>query len=139
MQCAQSGPALGDIIPQERALKSSTSGFKYPSMFASAAAPHRNSVPMMAEDLIRSWEAGVGDGVTGWVTRKNVDMPAPMQVNLFEFNADYPNLAIWGDISAVDGLNLNGTMARVGRGCGKSPDWRTGVTMPGRLMTNIEP
>lgn len=101
-------------------------------------------VPPVGADNHPQWYYSVGGnvttaGVTGWVTKKGVNMPAPTQVNLFEFNVDYPGKTIWGDISAVDGLNSNGTMAWVGRGCGKNPTCGTGVTMPRRLMTNIEP
>ena len=100
-------------------------------------------VPPLGADNKPQWYYSAGGsvqtaGVTGWVTRPGVDMPAPMQVNLFEYNLDYAQLTLWADISAVDGLNSNATMTWAGPGC-SNPDCGTGVTMPRRLMTNIEP
>jgi hypothetical protein len=100
-------------------------------------------VPPLGADNHPQWYYSAGGtvqtaGVTGWVTRPDVNMPAPMQVNLFEYNLDYAQLTLWADISAVDGLNSNATMMWAGPGCGK-PDCGTGVSMPRRLMTNIEP
>lgn len=99
-------------------------------------------VPPLGADNKPQWYYSSGGkaitaGVTGWVTRAGINMPSPMQVNLFEYNLDYPQSKLWADISAVDGLNSNATMAWAGHGCG-NPDCGTGVTMPRRLMTNIE-
>jgi hypothetical protein len=100
-------------------------------------------VPPLDADNNPQWYYSAGGtvqtaGVTGWVTKANVNMPAPMQVNVFEYNLDYPQLTLWADISAVDGLNSNATMTWEGPGCG-GPECGTHVKMPRRLNTNIEP
>lgn len=78
-------------------------------------------------------------GVNGWVVQKGIDMPAPQPVNLFEYNLDYPHFEIYADISGVDGINVNASMALEGAGCGEDPTCGTGVTMPRKVMTNIDP
>lgn len=72
-------------------------------------------------------------GVNGWVTKQAASMPASMQTTLYEYNLTPGQ--IWWDMSAVDGINTNATMALEGAGCGA--DCGCGTTPKKQCLANI--
>jgi len=74
-------------------------------------------------------------GVKAWVTPVGTQMPASEWTLLYEYNLT--PTGVWWDLSAVDGLNANATMAYAGPGCSNKLDCGCDVPMPRMCMTNI--
>ena len=75
-------------------------------------------------------------GTKGWVTRKGVAMPASERALLFEYNVQATE--VYWDLSAVDGLNANGTMSYEGPGCAGSVNCKCDSALPKACVTNLD-
>lgn len=75
-------------------------------------------------------------GTKGWVTKKGVSMPASERALLFEYNVQAKE--VYWDLSAVDGLNANGTMNYEGPGCAGSVNCKCDSAMPKKCSTNLD-
>ncbi len=75
-------------------------------------------------------------GTKGWVTKKGVSMPASERALLFEYNIQ--SKEVYWDLSAVDGLNANGTMNYEGPGCAGALNCKCDDALPKACTTNLD-
>ena len=75
-------------------------------------------------------------GTKAWVTQKGVSMPASERSLLFEYNVQATE--VYWDLSAVDGLNANGTMTYEGPGCADAVNCGCSSALPKSCATNLD-